>query len=88
MTDEVLAGFAAHRSKVPSLAVMIVLSAQLVGCGGSGDDSSAPPAAPTVSISLAPTTVGPGQTSTLNWSSTAATQCSASGAWSGTTATT
>jgi chitodextrinase len=43
--------------------------------------------APTVSISAAPTTINSGQSSTLTWSSTNATSCSASGAWSGNLAT-
>ena len=42
---------------------------------------AAPPA--TVSLTAAPTTIHAGETSTLTWSSTAATACTASGAWSG-----
>jgi Beta-propeller repeat len=42
---------------------------------------------PTVTISAAPTTITVGQSSTLTWSSTNATSCSASGAWSGAQAT-
>ncbi len=38
---------------------------------------------PTVSLSASPTTVGPGQTSTITWSSEYATTCVASGSWSG-----
>jgi OmpA-like transmembrane domain len=43
--------------------------------------------APTVSIAVSPTTVAAGSSATLTWSSTNATDCSASGAWSGTQAT-
>ena len=44
---------------------------------------SATPPVPTVSISANPTQVGNGGTSTLTWSSTSATSCTASGGWSG-----
>jgi len=49
-----------------------------------GTPSSAP--APTVTISASPSSVTSGRTSTLTWSSTNATACSAAGAWSGTKA--
>jgi hypothetical protein len=39
--------------------------------------------APTVSLTASPTSITSGQTSTLSWSSTNATSCTASGAWSG-----
>ena len=39
---------------------------------------------PTVTLAVNPTTITLGQTATLTWSSTNATSCSASGAWSGT----
>jgi hypothetical protein len=42
---------------------------------------------PTVSISASPTVVTSGNSSTITWSSTNATTCTASGAWSGTRAT-
>jgi hypothetical protein len=41
------------------------------------------PTTPTVTITAAPTTITLGQFSTLTWSSTNATSCSASGDWSG-----
>jgi hypothetical protein len=47
-----------------------------------------PPPAPTVSLSASPTTVSAGQSATLTWNSTNATACTASGAWSGSQATT
>ncbi len=40
-------------------------------------------AAPTVTISVAPTSIGVGQSATLTWSSTNATACTASNAWTG-----
>lgn len=43
--------------------------------------------APTVSVSLAPTTVAVGGHAMLTWASTNSTSCTASGAWSGTQAT-
>lgn len=42
-----------------------------------------PPPAPTVSISVSPASITTGQSSTLTWTSTEATACTASGAWSG-----
>jgi hypothetical protein len=47
--------------------------------------ASSPPV--TVSLTAAPTTITLGQSSTLTWSSTNATACTASGAWSGAQAT-
>jgi hypothetical protein len=49
-----------------------------------GTPSAAP--APTVTISASPSSVTSGRSSTLTWSSTNATACSAAGAWSGTKA--
>jgi hypothetical protein len=43
----------------------------------------APVAAPTVSFSASPTIISSGQSSTLSWTSSNATSCSASGGWSG-----
>ena len=42
------------------------------------------PALPTVTLTATPARVGPGGTTRLTWASTNATQCTASGAWSGT----
>ncbi len=42
------------------------------------------PSAPTVSLSANPSSITSGQTTTLSWSSTNATSCTASGGWSGT----
>ncbi len=58
------------------------------GCGGgSGGGSSEPPAPPVTTISLTPSTIATGESSVLTWSSTGASQCSASGAWTGAVAT-
>ena len=48
-----------------------------------GSVTSTPTPAPTVSFSLAPTSIQTNQSTTLSWSSTDATSCTASGAWSG-----
>jgi hypothetical protein len=62
------------------------------GAGGSANASAAltvnaatPP--PTVTLSISPTSITVGQSATLTWSSTNATSCTASGAWTGTQAT-
>jgi PKD repeat protein len=60
------------------------------GCGSQGGGSngtSNPPPAPTVSISANPTTITLGESTTLTWSSTNVTSCTASGDWTGTEAT-
>jgi hypothetical protein len=64
------------------------------GAGGSAGQSVAvtvgappPPPAPTVSFSANPASVAYNGSSTLTWSSSNATSCTASGAWSGTKAT-
>jgi hypothetical protein len=46
--------------------------------------SVAPTPPPTVSIAVSPTSIAAGTPATLTWSSTGATTCAASGAWSGT----
>jgi 6-phosphogluconolactonase (cycloisomerase 2 family) len=61
------------------------------GIGGSANASASvtvnAPAAATVTISVSPTTINEGSSATLTWSSTNATSCIASGAWSGTQST-
>ena len=58
--------------------------ATLISCGGGGGASSLTQAPmPMVSLTANPTSVTSGQSSTLTWSSTNATSCTASGAWSG-----
>jgi len=70
---------------------LTVLAAILIsGCGGGGGGGSpAAPVtpAPTVNLSADPISVLLTETSTLTWSSSNATSCSASGSWSGTKAT-
>jgi beta-glucanase (GH16 family) len=46
-----------------------------------------PPAAPTVTISVSPSSITAGQSTTITWSSTNATSCTASNGWTGTKAT-
>ena len=59
-------------------------------CSGPGGSTSRSATlvvnAPTLSISLTPSTITDGQSATLNWSTTRTTACTASGAWSGTAA--
>lgn len=58
----------------------------LTGCGGGGSGGTpAPP--PSVTLTAAVGSVTSGAATTLTWSSTHATSCTASGAWSGTRAT-
>ena len=60
------------------------LGASTVGCGGGGGgNSGSNPPEPTVTLSLNPASIKVGQSATLTWSSTDATACTASGAWSG-----
>jgi hypothetical protein len=62
----------------------------LAACGGatepvtaSGSSGSTPPPTPTVSLAASPNSVTSNGSSTLTWSSTDASSCVASGAWSG-----
>lgn len=72
-------------------AVVLIVMIAVAGCGGGG--ASTPPAptqvvaaAPTVTLSLSQSKVSLGAASTLTWSSTNTTACTAAGAWSGTQA--
>jgi hypothetical protein len=66
-------------------------SSYTLNCSGAGGSTSravtvtvsAAAPAPTVSISASPTSVPSGGSANLNWSSSDATSCTASGAWSG-----
>ena len=67
-------------------------SSYTLTCTGAGGSANATATVtvnplPTVTISAAPTTVTLGAASTLSWSSTNATACTASGGWSGSRAT-
>ena len=53
------------------------------GGGGGGGGSSTPEPVASVSLSASDTDLFPGDTTTLTWSSTIATSCSASGSWTG-----
>jgi hypothetical protein len=56
------------------------------GAGGSGNATASltvAAAVPTVTISVSPTSITVGQSATLTWSSTNATSCTASNAWTG-----
>lgn len=73
---------------LPSLTLAAALALGVSACGKQADtpppSPSSPPApAPTVTIAANPTTVVAGASTTLTWSSTNATACTASGAWTG-----
>jgi outer membrane protein assembly factor BamB len=71
------------------VALLSVLS--LAGCGGGtgGEvDGGGGSPSPTLTLTASPATVTNGDSFTLNWSSTNATSCTASDAWSGSKATT
>ncbi|HJS21852.1 MAG TPA: hypothetical protein VJ764_04290 [Steroidobacteraceae bacterium] len=67
-------------------------SLQCTGAGGNISRSAQvtvsnnPPPAPTVNLSASPTSVAVNDSAMLNWTSTNATSCTASGAWTGTKA--
>ena len=63
------------------LLLALLAAAVLGSCGGGG--GGPPPPVPEVSLAGAPQAVAAGGTSTLNWTATAATTCSASGGWTG-----
>lgn len=88
----------ADESLRPSRFVLVAMLAfSLMACGGAGGSGGAssdgvsgtspppPPPTPslTVSLSVSPIAVSSGGSSTLTWSTTNATSCSASGAWTG-----
>ena len=72
------------RSVRPAAGLLTLL---LAGCGGSsyngGSGNMGPPLAPTITFSIAPTTITLGQSATLTWTTTSASTCSSSGGWSG-----
>jgi hypothetical protein len=59
----------------------------LSACGGGGGGGGQSTPAPTVALTANPATITAGQSTTLTWSSTNATSCTASGGWSGARAT-
>ncbi|MDE0855327.1 MAG: hypothetical protein OSA97_12995, partial [Nevskia sp.] len=59
-------------------------------CGGANGNASASatvivgtPPSPTVTLTVKPTSIQPGQSATITWTSTNSTACTASGSWSG-----
>jgi len=78
-----------HPSILRSLLLRGALSACLLAlgaCGGGSGSSTPATPAPTVSVVASPTSINSGASSTLTWSSTDASSCTASGGWSGTKA--
>jgi uncharacterized protein (TIGR03118 family) len=68
--------------------VPVLVASLLYACGGYGSGSGmSNGVAPTVNLSVQPTTVVAGQSATLTWSTGNAASCIASGAWSGNEAT-
>ena len=76
-----------YTKKITSFISLIIL----VSCGGGGGGSSepTPPPAPPASVNLSadPLSVANGSNTTLSWSTANASTCNASGAWSGSKAT-
>lgn len=74
-------------TETPTAAGSDTYTLSCTGAGGTGSNSATltvnTPPAPTVSISVDPTSISLGASSTLSWSSTNATSCTASGSWSG-----
>jgi hypothetical protein len=81
-------------NKKLTVLMVAMISAVIAGCGGGGGTSTPTPVTPlpvatpvpTVTLSLSQSKVSLGKSSTVTWSSTNATSCAASGAWSGTQA--
>jgi len=68
--------------------VPVLVALLLYACGGYGSGSGmSGGVAPTINLSVQPTTIVAGQSATLTWSSGNAASCVASGAWSGNEAT-
>ena len=80
----------AGSASTPALTSTTRFTLTCTGSGGTAAQSATvtvSAAAPVVSLTAAPASVSQGATTTLKWSSTQATSCIASGAWSGTLAT-
>jgi uncharacterized protein (TIGR03118 family) len=75
------------RKPWPAAAAALIALA-LQACGGNKSAAPPPPPPPPVTLSVSPTSITAGQSATLTWSSTQAVSCTASGAWSGSEATT
>ena len=75
-----------HSRGRPILPLASLLTLLLGACGGGGyggGGNMGTPMAPTVTISIAPTTIVVGQSATLTWSTTNAASCDASSGWTG-----
>ena len=70
----------------PARVLLLACLISLAACGGGSSDGATPTPMPTVSIAASPASIAAGGSSTLTWSSTDATSCTASGDWSGTKA--
>jgi hypothetical protein len=77
---------ASNRLRV-SIGLVATLLAACGGGGGGGGDSTPTAAAPTLTLSADRTSIAPGSSMTLSWSSSNATSCTASNGWSGSKAT-
>ena len=65
--------------------LLSVLALSACSSGGKAAFSVGPTGAPaSISITITPSAVSPGQSATLTWSTANATSCTASGAWTGT----
>src|SRR5690348_4624290 len=74
----ILTNLRIRQARPAAAAAFVALT--LEACGGHHN----PPPAPTVTISVSPTTITVGQSATLTWSSTNAVSCAASGTgWTG-----
>jgi len=78
-----------HKYKSTNFSYLIAIIFLISSCGGGGgggggEEPYTPPPSPTVSLSSSSTNVLLNESVTLNWSSTNATSCSASGGWSDT----
>ncbi|MBN8280414.1 MAG: DUF4038 domain-containing protein [Gammaproteobacteria bacterium] len=69
------------------LPVLALLASALTACGGGGGGSGGDPPAPVVTLSAAPSSVTTGGSATLSWTTSDATDCTATGGWSGVRAT-
>jgi hypothetical protein len=78
------------KSETPTTAGSLSYVLACTGAGGAAHATAAltvTAPAPTVTIAVAPASITVGQSATVTWSSTNATSCTASGAWSGAEAT-
>jgi hypothetical protein len=85
----------AGSESTPTLTANATFTLACTGAGGTANDSATvtvtqpgtppppPPPAPTLTLTANPTSVATGGNSTLTWSSTNATSCTASGGWTG-----